>query len=492
MWTLPRKRFAHCNNASSGDEKEIAVNIGGVRLVLCGDILNRYPGSRLAELVNCSTRSFDVISSLCDDYDPGKREFYFDRDPDSFKCILEVYYFGEIHMKRGICPICFIREMEFWKIDLSYLDECCKSNLTEKEEELAEIADKVKLILDDLDCDPNVSRSERWQKFLWKLMEKPESSLPARVIAVVSFLFILVSSVVMCLGTIPDLQVEDSEGNRVEHPTLDAIETACIGWFTVEYVLRLASSPNKVRFALSFMNMVDFLAILPFYVVLVLTYLGTAMMELVRRAQAVQACAALRINAHCADLSSWRAILLAFQTLNVTRSNGAFRGAGLLLYVHGRGITLSFSALGYTMEQSHPDTLVQKASPQCLLVAIINHDHASGYGDIYPKTTLGRCNAAISFLCGVIAIALPIHPIINNFVIYYNKQKVLETAAKHELELMELRALELAVKSSSRRCDAPGNAWEGGMRASRSDTHIQLLSRAHRTEREPVKKKSLT
>lgn len=53
-----------------------------------------------------------------------------------------------------------------------------------------------------------------------------------------------------------------------------------------------------------------------------------------------------------------------------------------------------------------------------------------------PRPT-GKLNAAISFLCGVIAIALPIHPIINNFVRYYNKQRVLETAARHELELME-------------------------------------------------------
>ncbi len=482
MWTLPRTRFAHCNGSSSSDEKEIAVNIGGVRLVLCGDILNRYPDSRLAELVNCSTRSFDVISSLCDDYDPGKREFYFDRDPDSFKCIVEVYYFGEIHMKRGICPICFIKEMEFWKIDLSYLDECCKSDLTEKEEELAEIADKVKLILDDLDCDSNVSRTEWWQKFLWKLMEKPESSLPARVIAIASFLFILVSSVVMCLGTIPELQVEDSEGNRVEHPALDAIETACIGWFTVEYVLRFASSPTKVRFAFSFMNMIDFLAILPFYVVLVLTCLGTAMMELVNVQQAVQALRIMRI----ARIFKLARHSSGLQTLTYALKR-SFKELGLLLMYMGVGIFV-FSALAYTLEQSHPETLF-RSIPQSFWWAIITMTTV-GYGDIYPKTTLGRCNAAISFLCGVIAIALPIHPIINNFVIYYNKQKVLETAAKHELELMELRALELTVRSC--RSDAPGDAWEGSLRASRNDTNIPLLSGAHRTEREPVKKKSPT
>ncbi|KAI4876886.1 hypothetical protein NFI96_007058 [Prochilodus magdalenae] len=237
MWRLPKSRssFSSSSQSAGGEpQREISVNIGGVRLELRPDVLNRFPESRLAELANCPARSFDVISSLCDDYDPCGREFYFDRDPDSFKCIVEVYYFGEVHMKRGICPICFIKEMEFWKIDLSCLDECCKSNLSEKEEELAEIADKVRLLLDDLDgLDSEPAGPRRWQKLLWRLMEKPESSLAARVVAVVSFLFILVSSVVMCLGTIPDLQVEDAEGNRAEHPTLDAIETACIGWFTV-------------------------------------------------------------------------------------------------------------------------------------------------------------------------------------------------------------------------------------------------------------------
>ncbi len=402
MWTLPRTRFAHCNGSTSSDEKEIAVNIGGVRLVLRGDILNRYPDSRLAELVNCSTRSFDVISSLCDDYDLGKREFYFDRDPDSFKCIVEVYYFGEIHMKRGICPICFIKEMEFWKIDLSYLDECCKSDLTEKEEELAEIADKVKLILDDLDCDPNVSRNERWQKFLWKLMEKPDSSLPARVIAVVSFLFILVSSVVMCLGTLPDLQVEDSEGNRVEHPTLDAIETACIGWFTVEYMLRLASSPNKVRFALSFMKHDRFLAILPFYVVL-----GSHVPRHGHDGTGQRAAggAGAPYHAHCADLQAGAPFFWPADAH--VRAKTELQGAGAAPHVHGSGIFV-FSALAYTMEQSHPETLF-RSIPQSFWWAIITMTTV-GYGDIYPKTTLGRCNAAISFLCGVIAIALPIHP----------------------------------------------------------------------------------
>ncbi|XP_071221832.1 voltage-gated potassium channel regulatory subunit KCNF1 [Salvelinus alpinus] len=472
MWTIPKPRYKNCNKLDTRDEAEMAVNIGGVRLVLDGDVLNRYPESRLAELINCSTLNYDVIYSLCDDYDPGKKEFYFDRDPDAFRCIIDVYYFGEIHIKRGICPICFIKEMEFWKIHQSYLDECCKSYLTEKEEELAEIANKVKLILDDLDGDPSVNCSARCLKFLWKLMEKPESSLPARVIAIASFLFVLVSSVVMCVGTIPEVQVEDEEGDLVEHPMLEAIETACIGWFTLEYLLRFVSCPNKRQFFLSFMNIIDFMAIIPFYVVLTLTYLGTTMMDLAKVQQAVQALRIMRI-ARIFKLARHSSGLQTF-TYALKRS---FKELGLLLMYMGIGIFV-FSALGYTIEQSHPETLFSSI-PQSFWWAIITMTTV-GYGDIYPKTTLGKCNAAISFLCGVIAIALPIHPIINNFVNFYNKQKLLETAAKHELELMELQSSEDSLMKATRKCGAAG-ALESSMRTSRSDNCIPLLEESTRT-----------
>ncbi|KAH1172705.1 potassium voltage-gated channel subfamily F member 1 [Mauremys mutica] len=462
------------NGSEKNEDIEIIVNVGGVRQVLYGENLNRYPATRLAQLINCLSGGYDTIFSLCDDYDPGKREFYFDRDPDAFKCIIDIYYFGEIHMKKGICPICFKNEMEFWKVDLKFLDDCCKTHLSEKKEELEEIARRVQLILDDLGVDASENRWKRCQKYIWKLMEKPESSYSARVIAVLSFLFILISSVVMCLGTIPELQIVDSEGNHVEHPTLDNIETACIGWFTLEYVLRLISSPNKLYFVISFMNIIDVFAILPFYVSLILTHLGAGMMELTNVQQAVQALRIMRI----ARIFKLARHSTGLQTLTYALKR-SFKELGLLLMYLAVGIFV-FSALGYTMEQSHPETLF-KSIPQSFWWAIITMTTV-GYGDIYPKTTLGKLNAATSFLCGVIAIALPIHPIINNFVRYYNKQRVLETAAKHELELMELYSGEGKVGGSKNELeDLMGEgkehpSWSRQLKVSYSDTFIHLLS----------------
>lgn len=467
MWELPRTRYSECNSSDASEETEIAVNIGGVKHILPGDVLNRYPDTRLAELANTSTGCGQDLSALCDDYDPSNQEFYFDRDPEAFRCIMELYYYGEIHMKRGTCPMCFMREMDFWGIDAGYLDECCTGSLNEVESELAEIAEKVKTILDDLEGDATASKIQMCQVFLWKLMEKPESSLAARVIAIVSFVFILLSSVVMCVGTIPELQVQDADGHFVEHPTLECIETACIIWFSVEYILRFVSSSNKVRFAFSFMNIVDFVAIMPFYVVLILTHLGTAMMELANVQQAVQALRIMRI----ARIFKLARHSSGLQTLTYALKS-SLKELGLLLMYMGIGIFL-FSALGYTMEQSHPETMFTSI-PQSFWWAIITMTTV-GYGDIYPKTTLGRCNAAVSFLCGVIAIALPIHPIINNFVIFYSKQRVLETAAKHEIELMALRAKEEEQGTPGDGEMASGginSGWDGG---AVSTSHSDIL-----------------
>lgn len=471
MWGMQRTRYADCNGSEASEETEIAVNIGGVKQVLYGDVLNRFPDTRLAELVSCSLKSSEEISSLCDDYDPDTGEFYFDRDPEAFKCIIELYYYGEIHMKRGICPICFMKEMEFWKIGSDFLDDCCKSHLKEVEDELAEIAEKVKTILVDREGDPSAGGWQRFQMCLWRLMEKPESSMPAHIIAIVSFIFILISSVVMCVGTIPDLQVEDSEGNLMEHPTLEVIETVCIGWFTIEYVLRLISSPNKIKFVLAFMNIIDFMAIMPFFVVLILTSFGAGVMELANVQQAVQALRIMRI----ARIFKLARHSSGLQTLT-SALKSSFKELGLLLMYMGVGVFL-FSALGYTMEQNHPDTLFTSI-PQSFWWAVITMTTV-GYGDVYPKTTLGRCNAAISFLCGVIAIALPIHPIINNFVLFYNKQQVLETAAKHEIELMALRSGdsdgELKAVPGPHKHVCGAGVWDHAMRSCHSDTYIPLL-----------------
>ena len=93
----------------------------------------------------------------------------------------------------------------------------------------------------------------KYQKMIWDLMEKSETSTAAQVdfpsiqtpsmsyvqvVSVISMSFVAVSIVGMVISTMPQLKSMDAQGNLVENPRLAMIETVCIAWFTLEYFLR--------------------------------------------------------------------------------------------------------------------------------------------------------------------------------------------------------------------------------------------------------------
>ena len=105
-----------------------------------------------------------------------------------------------------------------------------------------------------------------YQRALWDLLQKPQSSLPAKVMSLVSVGVVLVSLCCMCINTFPQMLIMDAEGNPVDNPKLAALEALCICFFTLEFLLAFASSPSKIAFMKGTMNIVDALAIAPYYI----------------------------------------------------------------------------------------------------------------------------------------------------------------------------------------------------------------------------------
>ena len=77
-----------------------------------------------------------------------------------------------------------------------------------------------------------------YQKFLWDLLEKPDTSTAAKGMSSISMWFVVISTIGMILNTMPAFQNTDLTGKPIDNPELALVESVCISWFTLEYLLR--------------------------------------------------------------------------------------------------------------------------------------------------------------------------------------------------------------------------------------------------------------
>lgn len=254
----------------------LKVNVGGHTYQLeCFELAN-YPKTRLGRLATSTSRSGQL--RLCDDYEAQTDEYFFDRDPAVFQLIYNFYTSGVLLVQDELCPRCFLEELGYWGVRLKYTPRCCRICFEERRDELSE---QLK-IQRELRAQAQAEEAEelfRDMRFfgpqrqrLWNLMEKPFSSVAAKAMGVASNLFVLVSVVALALNTVEEMQhqAEQGTGGGDPGPILEHVEMLCVAFFTLEFLLRLASTPNLQRFARSALNLVDLVAILPFYLQLLL------------------------------------------------------------------------------------------------------------------------------------------------------------------------------------------------------------------------------
>ena len=198
---------------------------------------------------------------------------------------------------------------------------------------------------------------------------------------------ILLSVAAVCLETVPSIEKEYG-------PTLVLIEWVCTILFTIEYVLRLVSVRRPWKYALSFYGIIDLVSFLPSYIA---PWFGSA-----KSFAVVRAFRLLRV---------FRIMKLFHMTKESEVLASAVWRARSKIVVFLTVVLITVTIAGTAMYEverigSASATSQFTSIPQSIYWAVVTMTTV-GYGDVVPKTALGKLVSALVILIGYSLIIVP-------------------------------------------------------------------------------------
>ncbi|XP_061422895.1 potassium voltage-gated channel subfamily D member 1 isoform X1 [Lethenteron reissneri] len=392
----------------------MVLNVSGRRFQTWRNTMERYPDT----LLGSSEREFF--------FNEDTKEYFFDRDPETFRHILNFYRTGKLHYPRHECIMAYDEELAFFGIIPEIIGDCCYEEYKDRKRENQE------RIQDDIDSEinpdsllPRTNSRER----MWRAFENPHTSTLALVFYYVTGFFIAVSVIANVVETVPcgamPGTVRDLPCGERYALAFFCLDTACVMIFTVEYLLRLYAAPSRYKFIRSVMSIIDVVAIMPYYIGLVMTdnedVSGAFVTLRVFRVFRI-----FKFSRHSQGL----------RILGYTLKSCASE-LGFLLFSLTMAIIIFATVMFYAEKGSSASKFT--SIPAAFWYTIVTMT-TLGYGDMVPKTIAGKIFGSICSLSGVLVIALPVPVIVSNFSrIYHQNQRADKRRAQKKARLARIR-----------------------------------------------------
>ncbi|XP_033942841.1 A-type voltage-gated potassium channel KCND3-like isoform X2 [Pseudochaenichthys georgianus] len=398
----------------------IILNVSGRRFETWKNTLDRYPDT----LLGSSEKEFF--------YNEETKEYFFDRDPDVFRSVLNFYRTGKLHYPRYECICSYDEELAFFGIISEIIGDCCYEEYKDRKRENAE-----RLMDDQEDKKDAKLPNMTFRETMWRAFENPHTSTMALVFYYVTGFFIAISVITNVVETVPCGTVPNQKevpcGERYT-VAFFCMDTACVMIFTVEYLMRLFAAPSRYRFMRSVMSIIDVVAILPYYIGLVMTdnedVSGAFVTLRVFRVFRI-----FKFSRHSQGL----------RILGYTLKSCASE-LGFLLFSLTMAIIIFATVMFYAEKGSSSSKFT--SIPASFWYTIVTMT-TLGYGDMVPKTIAGKIFGSICSLSGVLVIALPVPVIVSNFSRIYHQNQRQDKRRAQKVQKARLARIRIAKTGTS-------------------------------------------
>ncbi|KAL8603899.1 hypothetical protein ACOMHN_005119 [Nucella lapillus] len=460
----------HCASSSG----EISRTDGGRDRVITFNVGGRIFLTRRSTLEKASDKTkglkFTDEHFLGESYDASRDEYFLDRDPEVFGCVLNFLRSGRLHLPHSLCGPRLREELTYWGVSPLHIEPCCWQTFNSWNSAMASLK---RLERDSkLGISPARRNSlwkggggggggegggggggrkgvrvSRWQvgrRRVWETLTDPRCSVFAKIYGWIALIFVTFAIFSFCAAThmafrvprhspttttmtsinvtnnvtatsspetvtkLTKKSVEDQFSETEVHPVLSYLDLVCLVFFTMEFLTKLTCAPRRLRYLRSINGIVDLLALCPDFVEMIV------------------------VAADPNDLQGESRVLLFLPFLRLMRVFRIFRlvrhvpGLWIMIYTLQASfnelfLMLVFLCVGTLLFSSAiffvDDKEMFPSIPHGFWWAIVTMTTV-GYGDMYPVTPWGYVLGSLTAVSGVLMIGFTVPALVNNFGLY--------------------------------------------------------------------------